>query len=51
MDTKRRSFNPEARAGAVRIVQKTGWPVARVVRDAGINEYTLHNWGRPIAGC
>jgi transposase len=44
LDTERRSFEPEFRAGAVRIVQETGRPVAQVARDLGINQYTLHNW-------
>ena len=44
MGTKRRSFDPGFRAGAVRIVEETGKPVAHVARDLGINEYTLHNW-------
>jgi transposase len=41
---KRRRFDPEFRAGAVRIVGGTGKPVAQVARDLGISEYTLHNW-------
>ncbi len=44
MGAKRRSFDPEFRAGAVRIVKETGKPVAEVARDLGINAYTLHNW-------
>jgi transposase len=42
--SKRRRFDPEFRAGAVRIVKETGKPVAQVARDLGINPYTLNNW-------
>ncbi|MEV6865010.1 transposase [Streptosporangium subroseum] len=41
MASKRRRFDPEFRAGAVRIVKETGKPVAQVARDLGINPYTL----------
>jgi transposase len=41
---RRRRFDPEFRAGAVRIVKETGKPVAQVARDLGISPYTLHNW-------
>jgi transposase len=40
----RRQFDPEFRAGAVRIVTETDKPVAQVARDLGISPYTLHNW-------
>ncbi|MGW6499601.1 transposase [Nonomuraea angiospora] len=40
----RRRFDPEFRAGAVRIVKETGKPVAQVARDLRISPYTLHNW-------
>ncbi|MEV4579502.1 transposase [Nonomuraea jabiensis] len=40
----RRRFDPEFRAGAVRIVKETSKPVAQVARDLGISPYTLHNW-------
>jgi transposase len=40
----RRQFDPEFRAGAVRIVTGTDKPVAQVARDLGISPYTLHNW-------
>ncbi|MEV4583361.1 transposase [Nonomuraea jabiensis] len=40
----RRRFDPEFRAGAVRIVKETGKPVAQVARNLGIGPYTLHNW-------
>jgi transposase len=41
---KRRRFDREFRAGAVRIVSETGKSVAQVARDLGISAYTLHNW-------
>lgn len=44
MGDKKRRFDPEFRAGAVRIVKETGKPVAQVARDLGISPYTLHNW-------
>ncbi len=44
MGEQRRRFDPEFRAGAVRIVKETGKPVAQVARDLGISPYTLHNW-------
>lgn len=44
MGETRRSFDPEFRAGAVRIVRETGKSIASVAKDLGINAGTLTNW-------
>ena len=44
MGETRRSFDPEFRAGAVRIVRETGKSIASVANDLGINAGTLANW-------
>ena len=45
MPEKRRKFDDDFRAGAVRIVKETpGKSIAQVARDLGIHEGTLGNW-------
>lgn len=44
MVEKRRRFDEDFKAGAVRMVQETGKPIAQVARDLGVNEGTLGNW-------
>jgi transposase len=41
MAETRRRYDPDFRAGAVRIVEETGKTAAEVARDLGINETTL----------
>lgn len=38
MAEKRRKFDTEFRAGAVRLVHESGKPIAQVARDLGVNE-------------
>ena len=40
----KKSFSPEFREEAVKMVIETSRPVARVARELGINEGTLGNW-------
>ena len=46
MPETRRQYDPEFKAGAVRIVQETRRPVAEVARELGIGAGTLGNWVR-----
>ena len=41
---KYRTFTPEYRQEAVKMVTETDRPIAAVARDLGINEGTLGNW-------
>ena len=42
----RRSFTPEYKAEAVRLVRESGMTVARAARDLDLTESSLRNWGR-----
>jgi transposase len=44
MAETRRRFDPEFRAGAVRIVRETRKSIAQVARDLGMSDGTLANW-------
>lgn len=44
MSKKRRSFTPEYKEEAAKLVIETSRPVAESARDIGINEQTLRNW-------
>ena len=44
MSHARRRYDPEFRAGAVRIVRDTRRPVVEIARDLGIGAGTLGNW-------
>ena len=46
MSEIRRRYDPEFRAGAVRIVRETRRPVAEIARELGIDAGTLGNWVR-----
>ncbi|HEY6787523.1 MAG TPA: transposase, partial [Trebonia sp.] len=40
----KKSFSPEFRDEAVKLVIETSRPIARVAKELGINEGTLGNW-------
>lgn len=44
MSEKRRSFTPEYKDEAVKVVIEGSRPVAEVARDIGVHEQTLRNW-------
>lgn len=44
MSKKRRSFTPEYKDEAARMVVELSRPVASVARELGLNEQSLRNW-------
>ena len=46
MSQPRRKYDPEFRAGAVRIVRETRRPIAEIARELGIGAGVLGNWVR-----
>ena len=46
MSHPRRRYDPEFKAGAVRIVRETRRPIAEVARELGIGAGVLGNWVR-----
>ena len=40
----RRRYTAEFKAEAVRLVATSGQPLARIARELGVNEQTLHSW-------
>ncbi|MGH3870156.1 MAG: transposase [Pseudonocardiaceae bacterium] len=45
MPKNRRSFTPEYKDEAAKIVVELSRPIAMVARELGLNEQTLRNWG------
>jgi transposase len=44
MGSKQRSYTPEFREGAVRMVIETGRPIPEVAEQLGVHSGTLHSW-------
>jgi transposase len=47
---KYRTYTPEFREEAVRLVVETSRPIADVAREPGISETSLGNWDRVYRG-
>jgi transposase len=41
---QKKSYSPEYREEAARLVLETSRPIAQVARELGVNPYTLNNW-------
>ena len=48
MKGKRRRFTAEFKEEAVRLVIRSGRPLAQVARELGVHENTLHKWKAAI---
>jgi transposase len=46
----KKSYSPEFREEAVKLVIETSRPIAQVAKELGIVEGTLGNWVNPNAG-
>ncbi|MFE7245508.1 transposase [Streptomyces sp. NPDC057580] len=44
MGSKQRTYTPEFREGAVRIVIETGRPIPEVAEELDVHSGTLHSW-------
>ena len=44
MSKKRRTFSPEYKEEAAKMVIETSRPIAETAREIGVNEQTLRNW-------
>ncbi|MFD4874520.1 transposase [Streptomyces sp. NPDC058420] len=44
MGSKQRTYTPEFREGAVRIVIETGRPIPEATEELGVRSGTLHSW-------
>ncbi len=44
MPERRENYDPEFKAGAVRLVLDTGRPIAQIAREIGVHPATLGNW-------
>jgi transposase len=48
MPRTRRTYTPEFKAEAVKLVTEQGYSVAEAARSLGISENLLHNWRRAL---
>jgi transposase len=44
-----KTYSPEFKREAVRLVQTSGKPIAQVARELGISETSIHQWRKELA--
>ena len=50
MATERRRYTEEFKREAVRLMETSGKPIAKIARDLGVNDNNLYRW-RSVYGC
>ena len=47
---RRRSYSPEFKAEAVRLVRTSAAPLTAIARDLGVSAWSLRMWGKAASG-
>jgi transposase len=47
--TTNKTYSPDVRESAVKLVLEADQPIAETARELGVNENTLHTWIKVIA--
>lgn len=49
MQKAQKTYTPEFKREAVRLAQTSGKPIARVARELGISDTSIHQWRKELA--